>query len=396
MAGSKLAADILKRYSKDYRVVLIGEESTVGYNRILLSSLLAQELTHEDLALIDVNDLIQKGLLVLTSNPVISVDTHLQQVTLSDFSTLFYDKLVFATGSRSRNLNIDGATANNVIGFRDLSDVSTMTALKARQNVIVIGGGLLGLEAAVGLVKRGHQVTVVHRSAHLLNNQLDATAARMLQRRLESMGIQFQLNSHSLAFRLNNSDTAIANGLELTDGRVLAGDLFVVATGIVPETTIAKRAGIEVNRAILVNASMETSVNHHYAVGECTEFNAMTFGLVAPIWQQIDSLIAHLGQQSKPFKLEPVPTKLKVSGVHLFSAGDIVGSSDASCIYYRDEALQHYRKLVVKEGILVGVLLYGNVEDGPWYTQLMQEKQSLNAFMDELIFGERYCNQRIA
>ena len=280
------------------------------------------------------------------------------------------------------------------MGFRTWQDVDRMTELPAAQKVAVIGGGLLGLEAAVGLVKRGHQVTVFHRSGYLLNRQLDAAAASLLQTRLEAMGIEFCLSASPA--RLLHNEQGRVNALQLADGQQQAVDLVIMAAGIVPETQLAKQAGLAVNKAILVNAQMTTSEADIYALGECCEFEQQTFGLVAPIWSQISVLTQVLTGNEADFAIMPTPTKLKVSGINLFSVGKIQPDTNDACLIFEDVSANHYRKLVVNDGRLVGAILYGNVADGSWYFQLIQNKTKVTEILDRLIFGEAYCSSQVA
>ena len=403
MAGAKLAAEVMLTLADSYHVTLIGEERQVGYNRILLSSLLAQEVAESELALVDVPNMIENGAKVLANDPVVHVCSDTKTVVLKSGVRLAYDKLVFATGSRSHRLPIDGVDLSNVIGFRDFNDVASMAELPKASRVVVVGGGLLGLEAAVGLIKRGHHVTLVHRADYLLNRQLDKTAAQLLLDRMQGMGIEFTLGHGPAAFLKAeeiHTEAPVASlkarAIELTSGDIVEADLFVMATGIVPEISLAQAAGVQVNRAIVVNEYMETSVKDVFAIGECTEFQSNTFGLVAPIWDQLHSLMARLADKKTAFAIEPVPTKLKVSGVNVFSVGEINPADEQQSIRYLDRSLNHYRKLVVKDGKLVGAILYGNVADGSWYFQLIQNQTKITDILDQLIFGEAYCGAKVA
>ncbi|MFQ3282180.1 NAD(P)/FAD-dependent oxidoreductase, partial [Reinekea sp.] len=335
MAGSKLASTLMAKAKNSYDITLIGEEIQAGYNRIMLSSLLANELSFNEMQFVDINALKLAGLMLITGDAVIDICIKAKQLTLTSQKKISYDKLVFATGSRASVLPGIDSDAGNVMSFRNLQDISKIDSLPALTNVCVIGGGLLGLEAAVGLVKRGHKVTLIHRSSHILNRQLDITAAAMLEETLAGMGIQFCLGSAPK--KLNYLDGALnrqsktVNSVELESGLLIATELVIVATGITPEVNLANRVGLDVNKAIIVNSLMETSDEHIYALGECTEFENKTFGLVAPIWQQLDTLVAVLKETSKcksfdtvnNFTIKPIPTKLKVSGINLFSVGDI-------------------------------------------------------------------------
>ncbi len=402
MAGSRFAAELLLNNPDRWHVTLIGEEKEVGYNRIMLSSLLAKEVARDELSLIDVDHFRSHQGEVIAHDAVQYIDANEKHVHLSSGISLPFDKLVIATGSRSSQLNIYGNDASNIIGFRDMEDVSVMESLSQGSQAVVIGGGLLGLEAAVGLVKRGHKVTVLHRSSYLLNRQLDEESAALLLERLQAMGVEFRLSVspesfNSLSVSANEVDsTDKAHSISLSSGEVIAADLFVVATGITPEINIAKEAGLSVNRAILVNEFLETSHKDIFAIGECTEFSCNTFGLVEPIWGQMKSLLAYFENRFEPFSIEPVPTKLKVSGVHLFSVGKIQSENNEGVIQYIDRSLNHYRKLIVKEGKLVGAILYGNVADGSWYFQLIQNQTNVSGMLDRLIFGESYCIEKVA
>lgn len=394
MAGSKLAHDLWQSHGHLFQIILIGEEANVGYNRILLSSLLANEISQADMPLVDMQRMCDDGVQVLANDPVTSLNVEAKTLTLKSGQLIGYDKLVLATGSRASLLPIKGREAPNVMAFRTLKDVEVMTQLTGCQKICVIGGGLLGLEAAAGLVKRGHKVVVFHRSNWLLNRQLDEEAAGLLLNRFKQMGIEFRLGESPVSFR--QQDDGRVSHVECQSGELLAIDLVVMAAGISPEINLAKAAGLETNRAIIVDKKMQTSHADIYALGECCEFDQQTFGLVAPIWTQINVLLKVLAGEEAVFDIEPTPTKLKVSGVHLFSVGKIQPSTEDSCIVFKDVGANHYRKLVVNEGILVGAILYGNVADGNWYFQLIQNKTNVSNMLDLLVFGEAYCCPKVA
>lgn len=394
MAGSKLAYELSRQQGARVKITLIGEERQLGYNRIMLSSLLAEEVSQDDIALVDTQEMITSGAEIVTSDPVQGISVQDKSITLHSGRIISYDKLVLATGSRSTMLPIEGASAENVIGFRNWQDVQTMSAMAGSQPVSVIGGGLLGLEAAVGLAKRGHQVTVYHRSKYLLNRQLDQESARLLQNKLETMGVTFCLGESPQA--LLHNELGVVSHIQKADGSLMPANLVVMAAGITPEVTVAKKAGLAVNRAILVDAQMRTSWPDIFALGECCEFDGQTFGLVAPIWSQINVLLAVLAGNGAHFCVEPVPTKLKVSGVNLFSVGRVEPAPDDNCIVFNDAGSNHYRKLVVNGGCLVGAILYGNVADGSWYFQLIQNKTNVSDMLDLLVFGEAYCQSKVA
>jgi len=395
MAGSKLASALLERNGSDYDITLIGEEAQAGYNRIMLSSLLANEITEKDMALVDTQAMTNDGVTVITNDPVVEVCTQQRQVKLASNQIIIYDKLIFATGSRASMLPIEGCDATNVMGFRNWQDVQAMAELPEKSSVCVIGGGLLGLEAAVGLIKRGHNVVLVHRSEHILNRQLDVAAANLLQKTLEDRGVEFRLGFAPTKL-LVTQPAAKSNAIKvhsvcLASGEMISTSLVIMATGITPEVTLANKAGLDIGRAITVNRFMESSIENIYALGECCEFEGNTFGLVAPIWQQLDTLINRINGVDSGFNVEPIPTKLKVSGINLFSVGDINPQGNAHCITFMDSAQNSYRKLVVNDGKLTAAILYGNVADGSWYFQLIQNKTHIRDQLDQLVFGEAYC-----
>lgn len=404
MAGSKLASTLMLQAENTYDITLIGEEVQAGYNRIMLSSLLANEISPKEMQFVDINELQLAGLTLITGDAVTDVCTQAKQLTLTSQKKITYDKLVFATGSRASVLTGIDSEACNVMSFRNLQDINKINSLSTLANICVIGGGLLGLEAAVGLVKRGHKVTLIHRSSHILNRQLDVTAALLLEESLAGMGIKFCLGSAPKKFIFSdvllNAQFRTVNSVELESGSVIATDLVIVATGITPEITLAKRMGLEVNKAIKVNSLMETSDEHIYALGECSEFEGQTFGLVAPIWQQLETLVAVLNTTSEVqssdtvshFSIEPIPTKLKVSGINLFSVGDINSEDESTCITLIDRTKQNYRKLIVVNSILKGAILYGDVSDGNWYFELIQNQTCISEQLDQIIFGEAYCS----
>lgn len=394
MAGSKLAHDFEKAHGDEYQIVLIGEESRVGYNRIMLSSLLANDISHADMPLVDTQKMQDDGVQILSNNPVTRLDLKSKTLHLSSGQAVAYDQLVLATGSRASVLPMKGGSSPNVMGFRTWKDVDVMAQLKGSQFICVIGGGLLGLEAAVGLVKRGHKVVVFHRSNWLLNRQLDEESAGLLLTRLTQMGIEFRLGESPESF-LQADDGRVSHVI-CQNGEPLAVHLVVMAAGISPEIALAKSAGLATNRAILVGEQMQTSHPDVFALGECCEFEQQTFGLVAPIWTQINVLMKVLVGEEAAFFIEPTPTKLKVSGVNLFSVGKIQPTEGDSCILFKDVGADHYRKLVVNDGLLVGAILYGNVADGSWYFQLIQNKTNVSDMLDLLVFGETYCCPQVA
>ena len=393
MAGSKLAHDLVSIASSPFEVTLIGEEAHVGYNRIMLSSVLAKEKAEQDIALVDVSKMSQNGARIISSDPVVSVNKEGKQVFLASGSVVEYDRLVFATGARSYLPEWAQMEAQNVVGFRDWSDVKALLSLDQGARVAIIGGGLLGLEAAVGLAKNGQSPIVVHRSDYILNRQLDRVSAHYLQNELESRGVAFLTKTSPLRIQMDEQGKR-AKAL-VTDQGHIDVDMLVVATGIVPEVQLAKSCGLAVDRAIVVSANMQTSVEGIYALGECSQFGQHTFGLVAPIWDQLEVLVNTLLGKVAEFDIKPVSTKLKVSGIDLYSVGQIDAEPEQE-ITMLDSGLNHYRKLVVKGDRLVGAILYGNVADGSWYSQLIQNETDISEMLEFLAFGEAYCQSLVA
>ncbi|MDN3649648.1 FAD-dependent oxidoreductase [Reinekea marina] len=400
MAGCKLAQSLVESGRPDIQVTLIGEEAKAGYNRIMLSPLLAKEITTKQINFVDMTALCSQGLRLITNDPAVQVSYKLKQIILASGVEVAFDEVVFATGSRASQLAQFPENIGNIHGFRNLNDVSILENINNDAQVVVIGGGLLGLEAAVGLVKRGLNVSLVHRAGHILNRQLDVAAAELLQAHLEALGIKFFLgHSPSKLTHEFAQDKKIVTGVTLEDGTHIECNTVVLATGITPEVSLAKSSGLLTKKAIVVNEYLQTSKAHTYAIGECTEFNGQTFGLVDPIWKQLEVLVSWLlnakgapSNQNPKFKIEHSPTKLKVSGVNLYSVGDIGKATDKNSIVLVDRTNSEYRKIIIDNGVIVAAILYGNISDGPWYFSLIQTKANVSHLMRNLIFGEAYCN----
>lgn len=388
MAGSKLAFELCTAPNSSFEVTLVGEEAQVGYNRIMLSSVLAKEVAEADIALVDVGAMVQCGARIITNDAAVKVDNQSRKVILSSGLELEFDCLVYATGARSYLPEWAKVEADNVVGFRDWKDVNALLSLNSGDRVAVIGGGLLGLEAAVGLAKNGQHPIVIQRSSYILNRQLDRTSAHLLQDCLESKGVQFLTDATPLSLNLNKENRRVTS-IETDKGHIEV-DMVVVAAGIAPEVALGKTSGLDVDRAILVGANMQTSHPNVYALGECCQFKQHTFGLVAPIWDQLNVLVKTLLGEAAEFDVRPTPTKLKVSGVDLYSVGQICADPEQE-ITLLDPGLNHYRKLIVKDDCLVGAILYGNVADGSWYSQLIQNQTNISEMLEFLAFGEAYC-----
>ncbi|WP_201551537.1 NAD(P)/FAD-dependent oxidoreductase [Psychrobacter fjordensis] len=417
MAGSRFAIELARTQSNDDKsrlpITLISKEPHVGYNRIMLSPVLAGDTAFEDTYLYDNSEYEQLGITVLAGVAVETIDTKCQCIELDDGQTLNYAKLVMATGSTARVIPFPNHTAKGVHVFRDLADVTAlMDYARQGKTGLVIGGGVLGLEAACALAAQGASMTVIHMDGYVLNRQLDLPAAELLQAELSRRGVGLAVSAHTEAIEMN--DAGEVCGLSLKDGRTLAADFIVMAVGVIPNTALAKQSGLEVNRGIVVDNFMHTSCPNVYAIGECIEREGELFGMVAPVNQQVDTLVTVLKDDlienntnmtdSKtavpdhwvPFVSKPLSLKLKVSGMSAFSAGQIAFDDEAAdtveTLVYRQPALNHYHCLYLKENKLIGAVLYGDTSDGSFYSQLIIDNVDITPIKDTLIFGEAYCH----
>jgi nitrite reductase (NADH) large subunit len=322
-----------------------------------------------------------------------SVDVQARTVGLADGRSLSFSKLVFATGSRPIRLSLPGSTLSGIIAFRDTADVAAMAA-KAQKGarIAVIGGGLLGLEAAYGLRKSGADVTLVHLMDRLMERQLDARAAAMLKRAVEALGVTVLTSAESA--RIEGEDHVEA--LVLTDGRKIPADIVVFAVGIVPNVALARDAGLESARGILVDDGLETSVPGIYAIGECIEHRGRCYGLVEPAYEQARVLARRLADEDASYAGSTLATNLKVSGVNVFSAGDFAGGPGTEEIIFSDPGFGTYKKLVLRDGRLAGAVLYGDTADGLWYLDLIRKNTSVESFRGDLIFGRAFATAEAA
>jgi len=284
---------------------------------------------------------------------------------------------------------VPGHTLPGVISFRDVQDVNTMLeAARNHRHAVVIGGGLLGLEAANGLLRQGMEVTVVHVTDSLMNQQLDKPAAALLKQALESKGLRFLLNAETAEISGPDRVTAVS----LKDGSSIPADLVVMTAGVRPNIALGKQAGLHCERAIVVDDTLQTYDPRIYAVGECVQHRRATFGLVAPIWDQARVCGAHLaGAGHRRYVQQATATKLKVTGVDLYSAGNFIGSSDSEDLVLRDPRRGIYKRLVLQGKQLIGAVLYGDVKDGPWYFDMIQQRTDITAIRHQLVFGQALC-----
>jgi nitrite reductase (NADH) large subunit len=337
----------------------------------------------------------------LSGSLVTHINKETKVVELPSLVHINYDELIIATGSRTATIPAKNQDIEGIFNFRDIADTQKIQAFANQENVgskqaIVIGGGLLGLEAAYGLAKSGVEVTLVHRNKWLLNRQLDKVSGNMLQSIMEQKNITFALGYEVASFeniveRNLAGNQNILSGVTLTNGEFISAQMAVIATGITPNKELAETASIDVERAILVNDYMQTSDASISALGECCEHNQATFGLVDPIWSQCITLAERLcNNVKKPFQNAPVPTKLKVSGVQLFSAGDVEVSEGSQCFTLLDKKALIYRKIIIKNGKISGVVLFGDVRSGMAYFEMMQQQTAVNSMMPELLIGDEF------
>lgn len=385
MAGVSCIEQLLKLAPDKYDITIFGKEPHPNYNRIMLSSVLAGDSSLQDIVLNDWDWYMENGIHFHAGNAVTRIDTERKTVHAENGMSVPYDELIVATGSLPFMLPLPGADKEGVIAFRDIQDCKTMMeAAKTYKKAVVIGGGLLGLEAARGLLNLNMDVTVVHIFRHLMERQLDETAAKMLQAELERQGMKFLLekNSDSIVGRKRVS------GLRFKDGSEIEADLIVMAVGIRPNVALAKESGIQVNRGIVVNDYMETSVPNVYAVGECAEHRGVAYGLVAPLYEQGNELAKRLaGIESAGYQGSVVSTKLKVSGVNVFSVGQFNDEPGTRSVRVQDDFEGTYKKLVVRDGKLIGAVLFGDTSEGSRLFSLIRKGESIAGKEKETLLG---------
>ncbi|NYE26025.1 NAD(P)/FAD-dependent oxidoreductase [Pigmentiphaga litoralis] len=389
MAGIRTIEELFKLAPDRYDITVFGAEPHGNYNRILLSPLLSGEKQLDDIMLNPREWYARHHITLHAGDPVVSIDRARRQVRSAAGVDVHYDRLLIATGSKPVILPVPGHNLEGVIAFRDIQDVDTMlAAARDHRHAVVIGGGLLGLEAANGLMRQGMSVTVVHVADALMNRQLDAPAAALLKGALERRGLRFLLAAHTEAIL----GTTRVEGVRFKDGSTVPADLVVMTAGVRPNMELAANAGLFCERAIVVDDTLQTFDPRVYAVGECVQHRSATFGLVAPIWEQARVCAAHLaGAGHRRYVQQATATKLKVTGVDLYSAGDIIGAAGTTDLVLRDARRGVYKRLVLDGNVLVGAVLYGDVADGPWYFDLIQQRTDVASLRDRLLFGKAFC-----
>ena len=386
MASGRALEHLFEADPSAYEVTLFNAEPRGNYNRIMLSPVLSGEKSFEEIVTHDDDWYARNKVTCRFGERVTAIDTAAKQV-VGENGGVAYDKLLIATGSAPFIIPVPGKDLPGVVAYRDLDDTNAMIdAARPGARAVVIGGGLLGLEAAAGLRLRGMEVTVIHLMGHLMERQLDEAAGYLLRKDLERRGIDVVVKASTKAIVGEGK----AEAVELTDGTIIPADIVVMAVGIRPETRIAKEAGIEVVRGIVVSAQMQTSDPDILALGECVEFQGQLFGLVAPLYDQARIVAATLLGQDSTFTPKELSTKLKVTGCDLFSAGDFASNDNREDVVLRDPSRGIYRRLVLEEGRVVGAVMYGDTAEGGWFFDLIRDRTDVSAMRDTLIFGQAY------
>lgn len=388
MAGMRVVEELLKISPDLYDITVFGDEPYPNYNRIMLSPVLANEQTIDDIILNTREWYAENNITLHTNARVNKIDRVKRVAIAEDGTTAEYDRLLIATGSKPFMPPIPGKELDGVLGYRDIKDTNDMIeAAKKYKHAVIIGGGLLGLEAANGLKIQGMDVTVIHRNEWLLEKQLDKAAGIMLQKSLEAKGLKFHLNT--------NTDTIIGNAegrvsaIRFKEGFEIPADLVVLTVGIRPNYALAESAGIHCDKGIVVNDTMQTFDPRIYAVGECVNHRGMSYGLVAPLFEMAKVCATHLANFGiGSYKGSVTSTKLKVTGIDLFSAGDFTGGDDTEEIVLHDAVGGVYKKLVIRDDKIIGGVLYGDTADGAWYFQMLRDGKPIHEIRDHLMFGQ--------
>ena len=384
MAAARLVDELAKVALGRYAIAVIGDEPRLAYNRVLLSSVLAGETASHDIELRPADWWRDRGVTLKYGCAVTEIDVGRRELKIANEESVAFSRLVLATGSTPLRLNVPGAELAGVHTFRDSRDVDLLLTLAAsRKRVVVVGGGLLGLEAAHGLAKAGAPVTLIHLMDRLMERQLDAAAAALLKSLVEPKGIDVLLDANTARI-LGESRV---EGVELTDGRQIEADAVIFAAGIRPNIALARDAGIAVNRGVIVDDHLQTGAPGIFALGECAEHRGSCYGLVEPAYEQARVLAQHLAGRTTAYGGSVVATNLKVSGVSVFSAGDFLGSDGSEAIVLSDIRRGTYKKLVISDGRLTGAVLVGDTGDALWYLELIRSRQSVARIRKDMMFG---------
>ncbi len=402
MAPGRALERLFETNRDAYDVTIFNAEPRVNYDRIMLSPVLSGEKSFEEIVIHGDGWYVKHDVTLYKGAKVTIIDRAARTVTaefvptgnlghkpLEPTVTVPYDKLIIGTGSNPIILPVPGHDLPGVLTYRDLDDVEAMLmAAQGKGDAVVIGGGLLGLEAAAGLKEQGMDVTVLHLMPTLMERQLDPAAGHLLQRAIEARGIKVITRANTKAIVGNGKVEAV----ELDNGTRLAASLVVMAVGIRPNAQLARDAGLTVNRGIVVDATMRTSDPDIFALGECAEAEGQVFGLVAPLYEMANVVAAQLvGDSEASFRSSATATKLKVTGINLYSAGDFAESKDREEIVLRDATRGQYRRLVLKDNRVIGAVMYGDTADGPWFFDLLKRGTDVADMRERLIFGQSYA-----
>lgn len=388
MVGARFIEQLLTEAPQKYDIRVFNKEASGGYNRIMLSPVLSGEKSLPEIMTHDHSWFEARDIHLHSSTTIIAIDKYAKTVTTDLGAKYQYDKLVIATGSTPFIIPVPGKELPGVIAFRDIRDVDFMiNASLQKKRAVVIGGGLLGLEAANGLIKRGMDVTVIHSNDVLMNVQMDSLSGGLLQKSLEKNGMKFAMNAQTTEIIGEDGVKAI----KMADGRIFGADLVVMAVGIRPNISVAQKLGLEINRGIIVNDQLQTSETDIYALGECVEHQGQLYGLVAPLYEQAQVLAQHLSGQRSEYQGSFVSTKLKVTGISLFSAGDFKDSNETESLVYKDLTKNIYRKIVLKNNKIQGAVMFGDVTGSNWIYENLVKQNDMSAFRDTLIFGDGFA-----
>jgi len=384
MAAARLVDELAKVALGRYAIAVIGAEPRLAYNRVLLSSVLAGETASHEIELKPADWWRDRGVTVKYNCLATEIDVGRRELKIANDESIEFSKLILATGSTPLRLNVPGADLLGVHTFRDTRDVDLLLTLAAqKKRVVVVGGGLLGLEAAYGLAKAGAPVTLIHLMDRLMERQLDAPAAALLKSLVERKGIEILLNANTARII---GETRV-EGVELVDGRRIEAEAVIFAAGIRPNVALAKEAGISVNRGVVVDDHLETSAPDVFALGECAEHRGICYGLVEPAYEQARVLARYLAGRDAGYQGSVVATNLKVSGVAVFSAGDFLGEGGSEAIVLSDLKRGTYKKLVIADGRLTGAVLIGDVGDALWYLEMIRNREPIAKIRTDMMFG---------
>ncbi|MEC5399624.1 nitrite reductase large subunit NirB [Uliginosibacterium sp. H1] len=390
MAGVRTLEELRKIAPDMYDITVFGAEPHPNYNRILLSPVLAGEMTIQDIILNDLAWYSDNGINLHTGKKIVTIDRKARKVIAEDGTEAEYDRLLLSTGSNPFILPVPGKELKGVISYRDIADTDAMIDAAAKyKHAVVIGAGLLGLEAANGLALRGMDVTVVHIGNWIMERQLDKTAGTMLQKALEAKGMKFLLPKQTA--ELMGDEGGRVTHVKFKDGDIVPADLVVMAAGIRPNTELAEKAGLHCNRGIVVNDTLQTYDPRIYAVGECANHRGIAYGLVAPLFEQAKVCANHLAMYGiGRYQGSVTSTKLKVTGIDVFSAGDFSGGEGTEDIVFSDPGIGVYKRVVIRDDKIVGAVMYGDTADGSWYFQMLRDGQNVADIRDHLLFGKSH------